>query len=56
MIRLIVEGNQKCKEENKKGAGFRVSPWSVLPFDCLRKRGAGSVGSTGRTGKVRRKK
>ena len=54
MIRLILEGNQKYKEGNKKGAGFRVSPWGVLPFDCLRKRGAGSVGSTGRAGKVRR--
>ena len=56
MICLILEENQKCKEGNKKGAGFRVSPWGVLPFDCLQKRGAGSVGSTGRAGKVRRKK
>ena len=56
MIRLILEGNQKYKEGNKKGAGFRVSPWGVLPFDCLRKRGAGSVGSTDRAGKVQRKK
>ncbi len=37
-------------------AGLKVSPWGVLPFDYLRKRGAGSVGSTGRAGKVRRKK
>ena len=58
MIRLILEENKKCKEGDKKGQGseFRVSPWGVLPFDCLRKRGAGSVGSTGRAGKVRRKK
>ena len=54
MIYLILEGNQKCKEGNKKGAGFRVSPWGVLPFDSLRKRGAGSVGSTGRAEVVRR--
>ena len=54
MIRLIVEKKSKnVKREIKKG---RVSPWGVLPFDCLRKRGAGSVGSTGRAGKVRRKK
>ncbi len=37
-------------------AGLKVSPWGVLPFDCLRKRGAGSVGSTDRAGKVQRKK
>ena len=34
VIRLIVEGNQK-------GAWFRISPWGVLPFDCLRKKGSG---------------
>ena len=54
MIRLILEKIKNVKSEIKKGAGFRVSPWGVLPFDCLRKRGAGSVGSTGRAGKMRR--